>query len=674
MISQNHLLSSICSSTSGHSESLSRKLLIKASSPPHSSLPTRAEWISLRLASGGLRGGPIEKVQDSLRRRRPALFNQRVFSKLVLALLFSLPLSQGSTRAETSGYEWMPLEAESGSLQSVDAASTALPLRITETPKPTADVSKFQNVYTLELDKFGIRNDGSDAEATSKGINKALQHAKSLKANRIVFPTGTYLIDEKDPVILDHHDTIVDLNGATLQIQTNGLPNYAVVEILPGAKNLRLTNGTIRGDRDDHDYKAAPGTHEGGACVSVVGGENLEIDHLHLTKATGDGLCASSTGARNRDELLKRIFYNVTRKNLESGAFSGNGEKIASNEKIRSVEPYEVGGDKNRFELGYLAGYQGFPWIKGRAYQAYFFDAERRFLEKQNCLQYRKVEVPTGAKYLHVEFNQPGIDEKAAHSGAGDGWLVRINNFTPSTDVHVHHNLMDENRRLGLTGAGQRWLIEENRFERNGGTPPMYGIDLEDGWEMMQDVVIRKNSFKGNQVGDLVICAGSEILVEDNVFEKSVVFHGRTYNYTVRNNEFNGPVQYGTRTGIATISGNTYRNSPRVSIVFDGKGVADGLVRKAGENIPTPPLLLTGEVMEGVKKVSGSYLNFKDSKFENTRFESGEKTHFVRFENSVFEHSDMNFVEKGGDVAFELKGNKGELSTSGPGLGRKMER
>lgn len=611
---------------------------------------------------------------------RPSVFSVPSFSftwlaRLALVAACGTTLCQGIVRAESSGYDWMPAEAESSGLQSEDTAATALPLTITSLPKPTADASKFQNVYTLELDKFGIRNDGTDAEATSQGLNAALQHAKTLKANRIVFPAGTYLISEKDPVILDHHDTIVDLNGAILQIATNGLPNYSVLEILPGAKNLRLTNGTIRGDRDEHDFKAAPGTHEGGACLSVVGGHNLEIDNLHLTKGTGDGVSISSTGARNRPELLERIYHNVTRKNLESGAFSDKGEKIDSTDKIRSIEPYEMGGERNRFELGYLAGYQGFPWIKGRAYQAYFFDADNRFLEKKQCLQFRKVEVPEKAKYLQVEFNQPGIDAEAAHSGASDEWLVRINNFTPSTDVHFHHNLMDENRRLGFTGVGQRWVIEENRFERNGGTPPAYGLDLEDGWEMMQDVVIRKNTFKGNLVGDLVICAGSEILVENNDFEKRVVFHARTYNYFVRNNRFDGgPVHYNTRTGIATISGNTYKNCPSVSVLFDGKGVADGLFRKKGENVATPALLFTNEVMDGVKKVGGSYLNFKGSTFRNTQLEAGDKTHLVRFENCTFEDSSMNFTEKGPKVAFELKANKGDLETKGPGLARKIEK
>lgn len=586
-----------------------------------------------------------------------------------------------SRAVESGGYEWMPAEAEHAGASGGGAA----PLRkLTEVsvPKPTADASKFTKVYTLELEKFGIRNDGTEADATSRGINAALQHAKTVGANKIVFPAGTYLISEKAPIEVDHQDTIIDLGGATLQIRANGLPNYAVVEILPGAKNLRLTNGTIRGDRDEHDYgagsnpsgegKTVKDTHEGGICLSVIGGDHLEIDHLHLTKATGDGAGVSSTGARNRDELLQRIYHDVTRKNLESGGFSDRGEKVANPEKVRSVEPYAIGGERNQFELGYLAGYMGFPWILGRAYQVYFFDAGNRFLEKKDCLQYRKVQVPEKARFMHVEFNQSEVSDKPAHAAA-DEWMVRINNFTPSTDVHFHDNLMDFNRRLGFTGAGIRWLIERNRFENNGGTAPAYGIDLEDGWEMMQDVVIRKNTFKGNQIGDIVICAGSEILVEDNDFTNKVVFHGRAYNYTVRGNRMDGgSVFYTTRSGVATITGNRYRNIQRIEMNFDAKGFADGFVRKEGEKVATPALLATNETLEEVKQVTGTFINFRDSRFTNSKLVAGESTRLVSLENCVFENTSLEVKNKGPEFVIRKKNNTGDLSITGGGQHRML--
>jgi hypothetical protein len=602
---------------------------------------------------------------------RPLTVSPRWLTRLGLAAACSAILLPSIGHAASSGYEWMPAEAEhTGS--SAGGIAPLMPLTITATPKPTADASKFTHVYTLELEKFGIRNDGTEAEATSKGLNAALQHAKTVGANRIVFPPGTYLISENIPVAIDHQDTIVDLNGATLQIRPNGLTHYAVVEILPAAKNLRLTNGTIRGDRDEHDYKAAPGTHEGGAGLTVVGGHNLEIDNLHLTKCTGDGANASSSGTRNRNELLKLIYHNVDRKNIESGGFSDQGEKVPDAEKIRSIKPYAIGGERNQFELGFLAGYMGFPWILGRAYQVYFFDAENRFLEKRTCLQYRKVQVPEKARFMHVEFNQPSVSDKPAHSAAND-FLVRINNFAYSTDVHFHHNLMEENRRLGFSGAGVRWLFENNRFENNGGTAPAFGIDLEDGWELMQDVVIRKNTFKGNKAGDLVICAGSEILVEDNDFEKTVVFHGRAYNYTMRGNRLNGGnVYYTTRSGIATIADNIYKNVKSVALSFDGKGVADGLVRKAGENVSTPPLRSTGESFTDVAKISGTYINYRNSRFTNSVLVAGKATRLVSLEDCTFENTSLDIQEKAPEFVFKTKNNQGELPRTGAGEHRKL--
>ena len=232
---------------------------------------------------------------------------------------------------------------------------------------------------------------------------------------------------------------------------------------------------------------------------------------------------------------------------------------------------------------------------------------------------------------------------------------------------------MDANRRLGFTGAGIRWLIEKNRFENNGGTAPAYGIDLEDGWEMMQDVVIRKNSFKGNKSGDLVICAGSEILVEDNDFENNVVFHGRTSNYTVRGNRVNGGhVFYTTRSGIATITGNTYKDVKSLSMTFDGKGVADGIVRKEGESVATPALLSTNETFTNVPRITGTYINYRDSHFTGSTLSAGEETRLVSLENCTFADTSLEIKNEGPDFVFKAKNNTGELPVTGNNKSRML--
>jgi hypothetical protein len=594
-------------------------------------------------------------------------------TRCLAALAAALLICAGGA-AVAASFEWTPPQRSQDAEPRANRDQIIPVLTVTATPKPTANVSAYNRTYLIDLTKFGIHNDGTHATETSKGINAALQDAKRVEANRIVFPPGVYLISETAPVVLDLHDTIVDLNGATLQIQSNGLPKYAVVEIVNGADNLRLTNGTLRGDRDTHDYKAQPGTHEWGAGLHVISGINLEIDHLTLTECAGDGVSTTISGNRTRPELLAMIFRSVMHKDLEPGGFSEKGDKVVSRDQTRSKEPWDLSRCGGEFEFGYMGGLMGFPFIQGRVFQVYFLDAEGRFLEKQRCLQYRKVILPAGAKSAWFEFNQPVISEEPAHAGAPKGsWLARITNFKPPRDVHFHHNVLTRNRRLGMAyTGGQRWIIEENRFEANGGTAPSYGVDFEDGSELLQDVVFRKNTFAGNKAGDLVVCAGTELSFEENVFEKSVTLWGRPHNYTFCRNHFiGGTVIYCTRTGIAAIHDNWYQNC-KLSIVFDTKAVADGLVREPGKTVPTPPLLLDGEHLDRMQEVGGTYLNFKNSHFRDTTLLAGPNTQLVQFEGCDFANSTLSFEEKGPVVSYSLKENKGELPLTGPGQARKV--
>ncbi len=559
----------------------------------------------------------------------------------------------------------MPPESTGGNAASDESDATMIPdIRITETPKPTAVPSLFTNEYVLDLKVFQIHADGSHPEETSKGINAALQQARASGANRIVFPKGLYRISETNPVVINHTNTIIDLNGATLQIQSNGLPTYAVVVFVDGADTVRLCNGTLVGDRDTHDYKTAPGTHEWGAGVSFAGGHNLEADHLVIRDMTGDGAATGSTGTRTRPELLARIMHTVYVKNLEAGAISDEGVRTESTVKTRSIQPYDLAKCEGEFEFGYTMGYQGYPYVKSRIYQACFYDERMGFIEKRKCLQFRKVAIPKGARFLQFEFNQPSVQSDSGLCG-------RITNFHPPTDVYFHHNTLSRNRRLGLAFCGgQRWLVSDNVFERNGGTAPAFGIDLEDGWELMQDVVLRGNVFKGNQAGDLVVCAGTELLIESNRFEKAVVMWGRPHNYVFRHNQFTGgSVGYRTRTGIASIYSNTYENC-RLSIVFDTKAVADGLFRPPGATVSTPPLVLKNETLTRVKEVTGTYFCFDDSQLRSVSLVAGDETRLVRLRRCELTDTELRYEQKGPDVDVTVDGCKGTLSQKGPGLQR----
>lgn len=571
-------------------------------------------------------------------------------------------------------FEWLPPEATArGGPTDLGGEQIVPNITITKTPKPTSDASKYNREYVIYLEKFSISNMGTHPVETSGGINAALQHAKTLKANRIVFPKDTYLISETDPIVIDHKGTIIDLNGATLQINVNAEIRYSIANFVDGAENVRLTNGTLRGDKEMHDFSSNNGLHDWGHGLVFDGGRDLEADHLTLSNVTGDGANSRFTGAGTRTELLANIAHTIYRKHLEQGAFSDDGRKIDSAEKTRSIEAFDLTMCNGEFEFGYSTGYLGYPFISGRVYQVYFYDAQRKFIEMKKCLQFRKSTIPDDAKFAHFEFNQPKVSETPPHAGAGKGSFVgRISNFKGPTDVHFHHNKLVGNRRLGLGYCGgRRWLIEDNLFADNGGTAPGYGIDLEDGWEFMLDVVIRNNRFKDNVRGDLVICAGSELLIEGNTFEHNVAVHARPHNYTFRNNRFNGGhVGYKTRTGVARIHDNRYENCT-LSIVFDTKAVADGINRKPGETVATPPLTLTNETLVNVEKINGTYFNFTGANMKNTHFVAGKETSLIAFKKCDVRESTIQYEAEGPPVSAGLDGYKESLKQEGPGLNRR---
>ncbi|MFZ3075500.1 MAG: hypothetical protein WA114_04925, partial [Psychrobacter glacincola] len=263
----------------------------------------------------------------------------------------------------------------------------------------SSEIDKITYTQEIELKRFGIKNDGTSPQVTSTGLNQALQYAKAQGSSKIMFPKGTYLIDETMPIVIDFNNIIIDLNGAILQINTNGLEKYSIVEFREGADNVRLTNGTIRGDKDTHDYLTLKSPHEWGCGVVFKGGKKLQLDNVIVTNVTGYGIYTDNGVGANR-------FHTLDTKGVIQGAIADNGKIVKNTKSIRTVKPYDVSVCGGQFELGYTLGYQGYPYLLSREYTAYFYDQKKNFIQKKICLQFRKVDIPNGAKYVHFVFPQ----------------------------------------------------------------------------------------------------------------------------------------------------------------------------------------------------------------------------------------------------------------------------
>ena len=151
-----------------------------------------------------------------------------------------------------------------------------------------------------------------------------------------------------------------------------------------------------------------------------------------------------------------------------------------------------------------------------------------------------------------------------------------------------------------------------------------------------------------------------------------VLFYGRAYNYFFLNNTVRGgTVNFGSRTGIATISGNTYENCS-IRISYDGKGVADGLYRKnKGDKVRTPPLVLKNETLRNIAQLDGTYLSFVKSDLSGVNAEAGQDTRLISFVECRIQDSVLRFRQGKESVFVQFRGNQGAFEEKGRGLHRR---
>jgi len=279
----------------------------------------------------------------------------------------------------------------------------------------------------------------------------------------------------------------------------------------------------------------------------------------------------------------------------------------------------------------------------------------------RRCLQFRKVPIPRGARWMHLEFNQPDVTGTRGYCG-------RITNLAPPRDVHFHHNHCLANRRLGMAFCGGlQWIIEDNVFEKNGGTSPAYGVDLEDGWDLMQDVVIRNNTFKENVFGDLVICAGTELLIEGNEFQKYNAIKSRAHNWVWRKNKvvlaeknaglFAG---YTTSSGVASIRDNYY--GPRSEIRFKNT------------RSDAPLLKIEDSVFDGLLRIRGDKVRFFNCRLKDVNFSTYFITDLIHLKNCELDNVSINYLAGKPTINVIVENCRGKVREYGPGIKNKVTR
>lgn len=154
-------------------------------------------------------------------------------------------------------------------------------------------VIEYSNLINVQ--DFGAVGDGTtdDTEAIKSAVASLNENGGIL-----YFPTGTYVVsvsDNKESSInLNSDKNIeVDFGKSTIQMTTNGYPNYNIVNA-ENCNNVEVRNGNLVGDRLTHDYVTTESSHCWGMGVRSTNNEACNILNMEISNMTGDAISTST--------------------------------------------------------------------------------------------------------------------------------------------------------------------------------------------------------------------------------------------------------------------------------------------------------------------------------------------------------------------------------------------
>jgi len=152
--------------------------------------------------------------------------------------------------------------------------------------------------YTIDLAKWDIPNNGTNAVKTTNNLQAAIDWAHREAISQVILPKGKYLIGKEGNDIYQtgieiHGDTeFIFEEGAVLEMDANNKWNYCVISL--NGDNIIIRDGNIKGDRDTHTFTARKNdgnvSHDEGHGICVWNTSNkVLIKNMKIHSLTGDG-------------------------------------------------------------------------------------------------------------------------------------------------------------------------------------------------------------------------------------------------------------------------------------------------------------------------------------------------------------------------------------------------
>ncbi|MEI4828892.1 right-handed parallel beta-helix repeat-containing protein [Bacillus sp. FJAT-53711] len=416
--------------------------------------------------------------------------------------------------------------------------------------------------YIIELDRWGIKNNGTLPIETTQGINNAFIWAGDNGFQTVVLPKGNYLVDKNSALTL-RSNIHYKFHDCIFIKEANNLTGYIVI-VCDSIKNVIIEGAIIKGDRETHDYSSG-GTHEWGYGIAIENScYNILIKDCDVSECTGDGF----TTSMNFDAIGGVMYPN----HFAKGDIDSQGKLDATKTNYTTVTKF--------FDVtGALVKSTGYFYYSGDGYGGYgigcnlnktiikvhFYKADGSYLGYRNTRSYEFIYLNT----LPRETTQVRFSFLQNFDLMKDN-LHYISCAKIPQYVHFLNCKSHENRRLGMSVAGGRFVTfdsceifnNSNPMSNSTGVNPGYGIDIEDGYMANQKITIRDCNIYSNRGGAVVTVSSRGVYVENNKFGELFSFSGSGDDYLSVNNMYYGGFQGKSITGGEEADGTfcTFRN------------------------------------------------------------------------------------------------------------------
>ena len=410
--------------------------------------------------------------------------------------------------------------------------------------------SEVYNITDSDLTTYSINKSNSEIEQdltnNRLGLSRLFLNIHNQGYRKCILPTGIYRINRADRDVADYSENspiiiptnlTVDLNGSTIKLHPYDDREYGerghvsnTMVRMTDCIDSHLINGTIEGDfaerkeliwEEDGSNAVSGSNGEHSTGFFCAGGEFCSLENMVFKQITGYNVCASQSG---------------------SYGDSGIGEWVDNLDVVNGIDTIKDGYvtstisqlSDNMIQHKYIVAsvWLAMGYLKGKYWDMkfHFYDENQTFIESITTYQFTRCRIPENSKYFRITFRATSND-----IGSLNAHHMKVTRYFTIKDCE-----WIDNRTCAAPAQCQFYIHDNCKFTRSGQSGPGITItpceiDLEDGWEQMQDIFVRGcEIIESSGTGGIIDNAGINHVFENNInFNHLLRF--RLTGITVRN-------------------------------------------------------------------------------------------------------------------------------------------